>query len=132
MEDLIPEIITAVVVPLLGAVVMAVRSFIRTKLTPQRLSTVSQLARVAVDAAEEVGRAIDGVGPAEKFSYAEGVLKQSAKRVGVKLTNQEANAFIHSILNGKREELDTLVEDALTDILSQLNFTPKEGGEEAE
>lgn len=131
MEDIIREVILAAIVPLMASAVVAVRAWLKTTLTPQRLQAVSQLARVAVDAADEVGRAIDTVNGPEKYEYAERVLMQSAKRVGIKLTNEEANAFIHSVLNGKHDEIATAVEAVLDEILEPALDTDDEDGQEA-
>lgn len=131
MENLIPEIVTAIVVPLVGAAVVAVRSWLKATLTPQRLFAVATLARTAVDAAEEVSRAIDDVRGPEKYRYAETVLRQGASRVGITLTNEEANTFIHAALHGKRSEVDQAVEAVLADIFSQVDLVPEEGGDEA-
>lgn len=130
MEDIIREVILAAIVPLIASVVVAVRAWLKTTLTPQRLQAVSQLARVAVDAADEVGRAIDTVNGPEKYEYAEKVLMQSAKRVGIKLTSEEANAFIHSVLNGKHSDIEDAVSAVLDEILVQVD-TEDEDGQEA-
>lgn len=132
MENLIPEIVTAVVVPLVGAAVVAVRSWLKATLTPQRLHAIAQLARTAVDAAEEVGRAVEDVTGPEKYRYAEAVLRQGAERVGVKLTNEEANTFIHAAIHGKRSEVDDAVNAVLADIFAQASLVDSEEGGEVE
>lgn len=114
MEETIIAIVTAV----LGGIFTFVHQWLKTRLTPERLSTVNQLARVAVEAAEEIGRATDGVTSGEKFRVAENFLIESAKRVGVKLTPSEANGFIHAMLNGQRGEVERQVNAILDDILS--------------
>lgn len=117
MEELI-----ALFAPLVATLIVMARRFLQARFTPDRLAAVSQLARVAVDAADEIGRAAD-VTPGDKFTYAEGFLKQAAARVGVKLTNEEANAFIHSVLTGKRNAIEDAVNDALDQILSEASRT---------
>lgn len=112
MEELV-----ALIAPLVATVILAARQYLQARLTPERLAAVSQLARVAVDAADEVSHAADGIQPGEKFQYAETFLKQASKRVGVKLTNEEANVFIHAVLTGKRATLEDAVNSALSQIL---------------
>lgn len=125
------ELIQALLVPVIGYLLVELRRFLTTKLTPERLQAVSQLARVAVEASEELGRAADGdFGPGEKYEYAERVLKQSARRVGVKLTNDEAAAFIHSVLTGKRDEVERVVDDVLAEIFGAAGFPSEEEGDE--
>lgn len=111
------ELITALA-PLVALAVVALRSWIQARVTPERLAAVSQLARVAVDAAEEIGRATD-VKPGDKFEYAETFLKQAAQRVGIKLTNEEANAFIHAVLTGRNEAVQSQVDAILDDWLTR-------------
>lgn len=115
MEELI-----AVLAPLVATIIVAVHRWLQARLTPDRLAAVSQLARVAVDAAEEIGNAADGVSPGEKFAYAETFLRQSARRVGIKLTNEEANAFIHAVLAGKRDAIEDAVDAALQQMFASV------------
>lgn len=117
MEELI-----ALVAPLVATLIVVVRRWLQARITPERLAAVSQLARVAVDAADEVGRAADGVSPGEKFNYAESFLKEASQRVGVKLSNQEANAFIHAVLTGQRNAIENAVNAALNQILDQAEL----------
>lgn len=124
MEELI-----ALVAPLVATLVVMARRYLQARLTPDRLAAVSQLARVAVDAAEEIGNAADGVKPGDKFEYAETFLKQASKRVGVKLTNEEANAFIHAVLTGKRSDIEDAVDAALSQLFAQAQVAPATEGE---
>lgn len=122
MEELI-----AILAPLVATFIVAVRRWLQAQLTPQRLAAVGQLARVATDAAEEVGRVLEAK-PGDKYTYAENFLKQSARRVGIKLTDEEANAFIHSVLTGKRDTIQREVDAILTEWLSQVP-TPGEAAD---
>lgn len=114
------ELIAAVLAPLVATLIIAVQRWLQARLTPERLAAVSQLARVAVDAAEEIGNAADGIKPGEKFEYAETFLKQASKRVGVKLSNEEANAFIHAVLTGKRDAIEDAVDAAIQQLFAQV------------
>lgn len=124
------ELIAAILAPLVATVIVAVRGWLQATITPERLATVSQLARVATDAAEEIGRATSGdVSPGEKFEYAETFLRTSARRVGVKLTSEEANGFIHSVLENNRNAVEGAVRAALNEVFGSL---PEEDGEATE
>jgi hypothetical protein len=113
------ELIAAVLAPLIASLVVAVQRWLQARITPERLATVSQLARVATGAAEEIGRATNA-SPGDKFTYAEGFLKESARRVGIKLSEAEANAFIHSVLEGRRNAIEDAVREALNEVFASI------------
>lgn len=113
------ELIATLVAPLVATVIVVVRSWLKARLTPERLAAVNQLARVAVEAAEEIGRATDA-SPGDKFTYAENFLKAAAKRVGIRLSNEEANGFIHAVLNGRHETIEDAIDAALAQMLDQM------------
>lgn len=115
MEETIIALLTAII----GGAFKFTHDYAKTRLTPERLATVGQLARVAVEAAEEIGRATDA-SPGDKFTYAENFLTTAAKRVGVKLSNEEANGFIHSVLNGNRSEVERQVNEIISDIFANI------------
>lgn len=87
----------ALVVALLGLGTAFVRQWLQVKLASPKLDTVTDLARLAVAAAEKVGEGMGIKGP-EKYAYAEMALTTAAKRVGVKLKTEEVNMLIHSVL----------------------------------
>lgn len=92
------QLVALVVIPLLATLVAVVRGWLQTNITPKRLSSLVDLTRIAVAAADEVDRA--AVLPSEeKFAYAEQALVTAARRIGIRLRAEEANAFIHAVLN---------------------------------
>lgn len=98
--------IAAMLMPLVlagGAAV--VRAACRTWLTPQRLAHVTDIASMAVEAAEKLGADLAPVlaeagtnKSTAKLNYAAGVVAVGAKRLGVKLTSDEVLAFVHAAL----------------------------------
>ena len=83
---------------LLVAVYPLVKAWVATKLTPQRLAHVTDLASIAVRAAEKVGEAIPGTTSAAKYAVASNYLSDAAKRLGFKLSADELNGFIQASL----------------------------------
>lgn len=110
MPDLTPLI--PVVAAILGYLY---RTFVKARLTPERIDHAIRYARVAVSAAEEVGRTLD-LDSAGKYDYAADKLTTFAKRVGLKLTPTEANALIHAVLDSQRQS----VMDEVAALLSQV------------
>jgi hypothetical protein len=98
MEQYIVALITAVI----GGISMAVRQWLQTKVKPQQFGAVMAFASDAVSAAEQAGVHLGWDGPA-KYEYAQTALESLAKRVGVKLKPEEANAIIHSALKGFKD-----------------------------
>lgn len=110
MPDLTP--LVPVVVAILGYLY---RTFIKTRLNPARIDHAIRYARVAVAAAEELGRTLD-LDSAGKYEYAADKLTAFSKRVGLKLTPTEANALIHAVLDSQRQS----VMDEVAALLSQV------------
>lgn len=100
------EAILGLVTAVLTLVGLLVTRTVKTRIAPQQLSAAYQFARTAVEAAEKVGRAA-GLGGPEKYEYAEQALLTLARRVGLRLKPEEANAFIHVVLN----EADVVAEE---------------------
>jgi hypothetical protein len=98
MEQYIIALITAVI----GGISMAVRQWLQTKIKPQQFGAVMAFASDAVAAAEQAGVHLGWDGPA-KYEYAQTALESLAKRVGVNLKPEEANAIIHSALKGFKD-----------------------------
>lgn len=96
------DVTTTVLVPLLGYVVYYVQLFLKSKLAPKTLALVIELAEKSVAAAEEVGRATK-VPSSEKFAVAAEMLRDSAKRTGVKLSSAEVAGYVHAALRDMRE-----------------------------
>ena len=89
------------VVGLVTAVVALVTYFYndikKARTGPERLGAVLSMARTVTVAAEQLGQDVGVRGP-EKYQYAEQALTSMAKRVGLRLKPEEANAFIHAVL----------------------------------
>lgn len=92
------EAILGLVTAVLTLAGLLVTKTVKTRVAPQQLSAAYQFARTSVEAAEKVGRALGLEGP-EKYGYAEQALLTLARRVGLRLKPEEANAFIHAVLN---------------------------------
>lgn len=118
------EVLIAAVPVIIGLLTYAGREFLRTKLAPQNLASVSQLAAIAVQAAEQVG----GEGH-DKLQIATDALLDSAKRVGLKLTAPEASAFIHASLFQMKQALEAPVDVDYSDILRLADQLPEQQGE---
>lgn len=103
------EQILALVVATLAALVPLVRAYVKAKLTPERLAHVTDIARMAVRAAErlagDLGDFLEGETPgAAKLDFAVDVVITGAKRLGIHLTYEEAVALVHATL--REMELD--------------------------
>lgn len=88
----------AALAALLVTLIPLIRAWVQTKLTPQRLANVAQLAHVAVSAAEKLGEANEALSNDEKYAVAEAFLNNAAKKLGIKLTVDELNGYIHAAL----------------------------------
>ncbi len=89
--------LTAIILAVLGALAPFVRAWVLTKLTPERLAHVNDIARIAVRAAEKLGDDTSASGQ-QKLNYASEVLVTGAKRLGIRLSQDEVLAFIHAAL----------------------------------
>lgn len=100
--------ILAVIVPVLLAAVPFARAYVKTYLTPERVAHVADIARQAVRGAEQIATAFKGADPMRwagfetwgeaKFDYAAGVVASGAKRLGIKLTEDEVASYVHTYL----------------------------------
>lgn len=113
--------LSALLLAVLGGAIAAGRVWIQSKVTPEKLSHIVDLARMAVRGAEQVGidakPAVpevrsDGTEPAppavtvepvpvsgaDKYDIASAALVAGASRLGVKLKPAEVTAFIHASL----------------------------------
>lgn len=79
---------------------------IKSALGPERLETLTSIARVAVFAAEELGHKGGKVGEdisgRAKLEFAVGRLFELASRAGLKVSEDEAKALIEAVLNEVR------------------------------
>jgi hypothetical protein len=93
---------------LIAAAWPIVRAYIKTKLTPERLAHVQDIARIAVRAAEQIGEDYGALltqgqpegttAGAAKLKFATQAVYAGAKRLGIKLTEPEIDAAIHAAL----------------------------------
>lgn len=93
-QELILALFGAVIVPLLPVL----RAYVLTKLTPTRLKYLDDRAKMAVTAAEKLADFVPGTTNEEKLTYASKVVVDGAKRVGIRLTEDEILAFVHAAL----------------------------------
>lgn len=98
MERLDINALVALLTAVVGLVTYFYNDYKKAKTGPERLSAVLGMARTVTIAAEQLGKDL-GIPGAEKYGYAEQALTTMAKRVGLKLKPEEANAFIHAVLN---------------------------------
>jgi hypothetical protein len=98
MEQYIVALITAVV----GAVAVAARQWLQTKVKPQQFNSIMSFANDVVAGAEQAGASLGWDGPA-KFEYAQTSLESLAKRVGINLKPEESNAIIHSAVKAIKD-----------------------------
>lgn len=108
--------ILAVLLPLLAAAVPVARVLVQHKVTPDQLGHVRDIARMAVRATEEIAEHFKGEDPElwaavetwseAKSAYASTVIAEGAKRLGVTLTQDEVDAFLHSALREMRQLAD--------------------------
>jgi hypothetical protein len=100
----------------LAVLLRYLRAWIQTKLTPERLAHLTDLANMAVRAAEQVGEdtrtpaVTAGDNPETipdqpapitsdgKYALASSALQAGAKRMGIKLTDAEVSSYIHAAL----------------------------------
>lgn len=134
MEQYIAALITAVI----GAIAVAARQWLQTKLKPQQFNTVISFAADVVSAAEQAGDKMGWDGP-QKYEYAQTSLETLSKRVGINLKPEESNAIIHAAVKGMKDvvnfQKDTVeasfqrgveygVNQLLTEIQAQQQASP--------
>lgn len=99
-----PEVIDILATLIVTVAGLLIKKWVDTKTTPAQLQMLTELTRTAVEAAEEVGDALGLQGP-EKYEYASTALTTAAKRVGLRIKPEEANAFIHAVLRESKTYL---------------------------
>jgi hypothetical protein len=128
------QIIIGVVVAGLAFLGEQARKWLNARVKPTQVANLAGLAREAVSAAEQFYAGTPTAG-ADKFVYAEAGLLALAKRLGVKLTNDEATTLIHAALFGQKQEDQTAAaiydsaysqaySDAAEQILAELRDAP--------
>jgi len=93
--------VAAYAAPVIAAAIPAVRTFAQTVLTPKRLEKVHEVAQLAVRGAEAMSSWLPAVvadPSSAKLDYATRVVVSGAKRLGVKLTADEALAYVNAAL----------------------------------
>ena len=97
-EQFLIALLTAVV----AVVSVFTRQWLTTKVGPERLATMARIAKEVVVAADE--RAVGlGLGGEDKYTYAALAFKDLAKRLGIKVTDAEVDALVHSALAEHKE-----------------------------
>lgn len=91
MVQLLAPMLTVLLPVLVGFIVQ----FIRRRFNHDEIALGMQIARIVVDAAEQVGNAA-GYSPREKFLRALYDAKQFSERVGLRLTEQQWTALIEA------------------------------------
>lgn len=98
MTSAIQEQLVGVLVMVLAAAAPLVRTWVQSKLTPERLAHVVSLARIGVQAAEKLGESMPGTTNEAKLNFAAETVVAGAKRLGLKLTKDEVLAYVHAAL----------------------------------
>jgi hypothetical protein len=103
------EFIELIITTIVALVALGARSYLRSNQEPGKMANVMRLATSIVQGVELYGRDREDVGGADKLALAVSALTAGAKRFGVKLSDDEAKAIVHSALAEVRvlfEELD--------------------------
>lgn len=92
----------------LAAALPFARAYVQSHFNTTKLLHVADLARTAVQAAEQLGT--DALQPsnASKLNFASDMLVSTAKRLGVKLTTDEVLGFVHSALRDMKVADETV------------------------
>lgn len=100
MSDLLWASISALVLGAIGIGVRYLNAYINSHFKPAQVGAVFDIARTAVNGAQQWG--IDLTGP-DKLDFAMSALIAGAKKVGIKLTDEEASSFIHAALREMKQ-----------------------------
>ena len=124
--DALQAQLTATLAVILVALLKAGQAWLQTKVAPEKLGHVTDLARMAVRAAEQVGadsqpppapagalptdppapEVPEGLVGTDKYAMAADALVTGARRLGIRLKPAEVTAFIHCALKEMREAGD--------------------------
>lgn len=102
MSEVLVGAISTTLLALIAQAVRWVNAYINAHFRPGQLAAVVELARTAVQAAQEYGVAQDFDG-ATKLQYAKSALQAGAKKVGIKLTDAELSSFLHAALREMKQ-----------------------------
>lgn len=87
---------------ILGAIVLVVpvfaQKYMTARFTPQKMASVLTLADIIVRGVEQFGNDRDDVRGVDKLALAISALQEGSQRNGVKLSDDEATAYIHAAL----------------------------------
>lgn len=97
MSDLLWASVSALVLGTIGVGVTYVKAYINSHFKPAQIGAVYDLARTAVAGAQQWGVGSSITGP-DKLDFAVKALVTGAKKVGIKLTDEEASSFVHAAL----------------------------------
>lgn len=95
------QVYLSILIPVLIAAAGTARAIIQTKVTPARLEHVQDIARVAVRGAEQLGNDLKGLvesSGAAKLTLASEVVITGAKRLGIRLSPDEATTIVTAAL----------------------------------
>jgi hypothetical protein len=106
----------ALVGPIVAAALPIARKYVQARITPDKLGHVTDIARMAVRAAETVATDLSALDPVEyagaltwaeaKARFAENVIADGAAHLGLKLSPDEIDAFLHAALREMRQLAD--------------------------
>jgi len=96
------NVLAPLTVPLVGYCTVLLRTWVKTHTAPHTFAALSGLANTAVDAVEQLDR-VSKMSAEQKFDLASDTLVDTAKRLGVKLSPVEVNAFIHSAVKALKD-----------------------------
>jgi hypothetical protein len=90
--------LAALIVAIIPIAVYYLRVYVKSHFTPVQLQLASQAAAGVVSAAERQGLDL-GLTGSDKYDIASTALKKFGKTVGLKLSDDEVNALVHSALD---------------------------------
>ena len=100
--DTTATLIDLILVVGIGLLTAAGRAFIKTRLTPSRMGNVLSLVQTIVSGVQAFGKDHDLSGE-EKLAQATVAVQAGARRLGVRLSDEEVTAFIHAALEQVRQ-----------------------------
>jgi hypothetical protein len=100
MNEVLVAALSALILGAIGTGVRFVNAYITAHFKPQQMGAVFDLARTAVNGAQQWG--LDLTGP-DKLDFAVNALVEGAKKLGLKLTVEEASSFIHAALREMKQ-----------------------------
>ncbi len=96
------EILTPLVTALVGYLMYLLQTWLKANIAPKQYAALAGLANTAVDAVEQLDR-VSKLSSEQKYDLASETLTKSAKRLGVKLSEVEVNAFVHAAVKDLKD-----------------------------